>query len=202
MLSYARLPRDGALPTGAPLVWCGGTSGVLLHEAAGHASESGPVPCVWPEWLRVIDAPDSGIDDQGRQTRSVDLLRGEQPSAHRRETFRDPPLPRMSRVIVHHENGPAVDVVERIEVYLVAGGSYDPLTEQVTVRVTVARAFAADGTALWLQPFAISRSRHEIAAAIRGARGAPLRYPGVICSREGQDVHVLTSGCDLLTVFE
>ncbi len=201
LLSYARLPRVGDLPAGVPVVWRGGTSAVLLHEAAGHPSEIGSDPLTWPAWLRVVDAPAAAVDDLGERTRSVDLLRGEPPSAHRRETFRDLPLPRMSRVIVSHVEGPAIDVTPRIEVFLVAGGSYDPLTGQVTMRVTVARTCSADGKESWLRPFTLLHSRHEIAAAIRGAHGEPQRYPGVICSREGQDLYVETRGCELVTVF-
>lgn len=202
LLSYARLTRTAVAPENAPIVWCQGTSAVLLHEAAGHASESGSTPMSWPVWLRAVDAPLAVIDDLGAKTRTVDLLRGETPSSSRRETFRDLPLARMSRVVVSQVDAPPIHAIERIEVHLIAGGSYDPLTGQVSVQVTVARACALDGSAVWLRPFALRRSRLEIAQAIRGASGQPVRYPGVICSREGQDVYVESHGCDLLTVFE
>ena len=67
-----------------------------------------------------------------------------------------------------------------VEVFLVAGGSYDPLTDVVTIDVAVSTAGA----------FTIRKSRAEIAASIAGASGEPIRYPGVICSREGQELAV------------
>ncbi len=202
LLSYSALPRTEPLPSGLPIVWRKGTSAVLLHEAAGHASESGSEPVTWPGWLGVADIPAAATDDVGETTRSVDLLRGEVPSSMRRETFRDLPLARMSRVVVSQADAPPIDVIERIEVELVAGGSYDPLTGQVSMLVTVAAAYGLDGSIRWLRPFAVRRSRSEIARSLRGASGKPQRYPGVICSREGQDVYVESHGCDLLTVFE
>src|SRR5205823_13125544 len=69
------------------------------------------------------------------------------------------------------------DALPIFDVHLVAGGGYDPLTDVVTLHVAVPR-------------FTIRATRAAIARALRGAAGAPLRYPGVICSREGQELFV------------
>jgi hypothetical protein len=66
------------------------------------------------------------------------------------------------------------------EIDLVAGGSYDPLTDTVTIHVAASSAGA----------FTLRRTRAEVAASLAGAFGEPLRYPGVICSREGQELAV------------
>ncbi len=146
-----------------PIVWHGGSAAVLLHEAIGHPSEHGAPPVQWPPWLRV-DAP----------------------LAMRRESFSDVPLMRMTHVIVSQQNAPFALPEERVDVHLVAGGAYDPLTDVVTVEVAVPR-------------FTIRAPRAEIARALRGATGAPLRYPGVICSREGQELHVPSAAPVMIT---
>jgi hypothetical protein len=74
---------------------------------------------------------------------------------------------------------------EAIEVHLVAGGAYEPLTELVTVEIAVATYRGCR-----IPPFTIAKSRQEVAASLSGATGEPLRYPGVICSREGQELVV------------
>ena len=162
---------------GQPILWRNGSASVLLHEAIGHAAEHDAAPVDWPSWLSVRDEPPFAIDDCGRDTRAVDLMR-EPPSTMRRESFRDVPLPRMSNVVVRgsHESTPG----DFVEVFLVAGGAYDPLTDEVTIEVAVSSA----------GPFTLRRTRAEIAASIAGASGDPIRYPGVICSREGQEIVV------------
>lgn len=140
-----------------PIVWQNGSAAVLLHEAIGHAREHDAAPVSWPAWLSV-DAP----------------------LVTRRETFRDVPLPRMKHLIARQTDAPFVLPDRRIDVQLIAGGAYDPVTDIVTINVAVSSA----------GPFAIRRTRAEIAAALSGAAGEPIRYPGVICSREGQELYV------------
>ncbi|MEA2162609.1 MAG: hypothetical protein QOK37_736 [Thermoanaerobaculia bacterium] len=140
-----------------PIVWQNGSAAVLLHEAIGHASEQGAAAIDWPSWLSV-DAP-------------ITL---------RRETFRDVPIPRMTHLIARQSEAPFTLPQERIDVHLIAGGAYDPVTDVVTISVAVSTAGA----------FVIKRTRAEIAASLAGAMGDPIRYPGVICSREGQEIYV------------
>jgi hypothetical protein len=145
----------GQRPTAkGQLIWHHGSAAVLLHEAIGHAAEHGAPPVEWPSWLHV-----------------------EAPLAMRRESFSDVPLLRMTHLHAWQENAPFAIPDERVDIHLVAGGGYDPVTDIVTLHVAVPR-------------FTIRATRAEIARALRGATGAPLRYPGVICSREGQELHV------------
>jgi len=148
------IPRSPLAARRAPLVWHNGSASVLLHEAIGHAAEHDVTPVEWPEWLRV-----------------------EAPLTMRRESFSDVPLLRMTHLRAWQDGAPFVLPEERVDVHLVAGGAYDPLTDVVTVHVAVPR-------------FTLRATRAEIARALRGAAGEPLRYPGVICSREGQELHV------------
>lgn len=149
-----------------PIVWQNGSAAVLLHEAVGHANEHGATPVSWPSWL------------------SVDV-----PLVTRRETFRDVPLPRMTHVMARQLGAPFALPEERIEVQLVAGGAYDPLTDMVTINVSVSTA----------GPFTMQRTRSQIAASLRGAAGEPIHYPGVICSREGQELYVASHAPVLIT---
>lgn len=143
--------------SGLPIVWQNGSAAVLLHEAIGHAAEQHAPAIDWPAWLSV-DAP-------------ITL---------RRETFRDVPIPRMTHLIARQSEAPFTLHQERIDVHLIAGGAYDPVTDVVTINVAVSTAGA----------FVIKRTRAEIAASLTGAMGDPIRYPGVICSREGQELYV------------
>ncbi len=149
-----------------PIVWQNGSAAVLLHEAIGHASEHGRQSIAWPSWLSV-DAP---------------LML-------RRETFRDVPLPRMTHLVATQNGAPFALPEERIEVHLIAGGAYDPVTDLVTIDVVISSA----------GPFTIRRTRAEIAASLAGATGDPIRYPGVICSREGQELYVASHAPLLIT---
>jgi hypothetical protein len=149
----------------APLLWHHGSAAVLLHEAIGHPLELNVPPVEWPSWLHV-DCP-------------IEL---------RRASFSDVPLRRMTRVVVTQENAPFELPERRIDVQLVRGGAYDPLTDIVTIDVAVPR-------------FTIRATRAEIAASIAGAAGEPLRYPGVVCSREGQEL-VVGSFAPLLVTRE
>jgi hypothetical protein len=171
---------------GQSILWSNGSASVLLHEAIGHAAEHEAPPVAWPAWLSVRDEPPFAVDDCGHDARVVDLMH-EPPSCMRRESFRDVPLRRMTNVIArgNHELEPD----DFVEVFLVAGGSYDPLTDLVTINVSVSTAGA----------FTLRKTRAEIAASIAGASGEPIRYPGVICSREGQELAVGSSAPVMVT---
>jgi HAMP domain-containing protein len=158
--------RNGGAPLRGAIVWSNGSAAVLLHEAFGHASEHDVAAVAWPAWLS-IDAPLSS----------------------RRETFRDVPLMRMSHLIARQNNAPFVVAEDRIDVQLVAGGGYDPMTDIVTIDIAVSSA----------GPFTIRRSRAEVAASLAGASGEPIRYPGVICSREGQELYVASHAPAIVT---
>ncbi len=149
-----------------PIVWQNGSAAVLLHEAIGHPNERGSAPVSWPSWLSV-DAP----------------------LVTRRETFRDAPLPRMKHLVARQTGAPFAPPSQHIEVQLIAGGAYDPVSDIVTIDVAVSTA----------GPFTIRRTRAEIAAALAGAAGEPVRYPGVICSREGQELYVASHAPVMIT---
>jgi len=171
-----------------PILWQNGSASVLLHEAAGHAAEHGHEELQWPEWLTVHDEPDFAIDDEGQATSVTDLKR-ETPKTHRRESFTDVALPRMTTLIARQHGAPWQLPEERIDIHLIAGGAYEPLTQMVTLSIAFA-SIVRGGVAERLAPFQLRAPRRRIVAAIRGAAGEPLRYPGVICSREGQEVLV------------
>lgn len=149
-----------------PIVWQNGSAAVLLHEAIGHAGEHDAAPVSWPAWLSV-DAP----------------------LVTRRETFRDVPLPRMKHLIARQTRATFALPSQRIEVQLIAGGAYDPVTDVVTINVAVST----------VGPFTIRRTRSQIAASLSGAAGEPIRYPGVICSREGQEIYVASHAPVMIT---
>ena len=165
--------------TDLPIVWHGGSAAVLLHEAAGHAAEHDAAQVKWPSWLRVNDVPQFAFDDVGSPSRGANLLT-EPPHCMRRESFRDVPLRRMTNVLVRQTRARFLLPAKRIDLHLVSGGSYDPLTDVVTIHVAVSNA----------GPFTFRRTRAEVAKSFLGAKGAPIVYPGVICSREGQELAV------------
>ena len=190
-------PRRRFSYRGIPILWTRGSAAVLLHEAAGHAAEHRARPLPWPEWLSAHDEP--GFDDTGAAPAVANLLEGEAPRAMRRASFADVALPRMSNVVVR-QHGSAIDAPERrIEISLLSGGSYEPLTDVVTLFVSVAHL--VEGYRTRLPPFIIEESREVISRALRGAAGEPQRYPGVICSAEGQHLFVGSAAPVMLTEF-
>jgi len=170
-----------------PILWKNGSAAVLLHEACGHAAEHHQ-QSNWPKWLTIHDEPAFEIDDANEPTRIVDLTR-EAPATSRRESFRDVPLKRMTNLIARQQNAPWSLPDDRIEIELVAGGAYEPLTGMVTVSIAVAD-LVRGGETIPLQPFQIRAARDRVARAIAGASGEPLPYPGVVCAREGQELVV------------
>jgi hypothetical protein len=182
------LPDQSGGMAALQMLWQNGSAAVLLHEAAGHAAEHDHEPLQWPPWLTIRDEPDFAFDDAGNQTRPADLNQ-ESPKCLRRETFRDIPLPRMTNLIARQTNAPWSLPDERIDVHFIAGGAYEPLTEVVTISIASAD-LVRRGESIPLAPFHIRVPRARIARALAGASGGPLRYPGVVCAREGQEVVV------------
>ncbi|HSP33635.1 MAG TPA: hypothetical protein VLU46_04900 [Thermoanaerobaculia bacterium] len=173
----------------APIAWRNGSAAVLLHEAAGHAAEHAHAPAAWPPWLTAADESSAG---------TADLLAGEMPGARRRQSFTDVPLPRMTNVVAGNRGSDLELPERRVDVLLVAGGSYEPLTETVTLLVSAADL--VEGTrARRIAPFRIVATRDDIARSLRGAYGPIRRYPGVICSREGQELFVSSLAPDIVT---
>jgi hypothetical protein len=159
---FTSMPVAGEAPRDRPIVWRNGSAAVLLHEAIGHANEHGHAPIDWPAWLHV-DAP----------------------LAMRRASFADVPLLRMSTLTAWQRAAPFDEPDGAIEVQLVAGGRYEPLTEMVTIHIAVATL--GDER---LAPFTLERPRVAVARSLAGASGGPIRNPGVVCSREGQELFV------------
>ncbi|HEY0157046.1 MAG TPA: hypothetical protein VGF28_07100 [Thermoanaerobaculia bacterium] len=147
-----------------PILWRNGSAAVLLHEAAGHPAEHGLPPLALPAWLQL-----------------------ENPLTLRRASFRDVPLRRMTNLVVRAADAPFALPEARLEVLLVDGGGYEPLTDVVTLRVAAADLVEGDTTRR-VAPFTLTRARGDF--RFLGAAGEPLRYPGVICSREGQELVV------------
>jgi hypothetical protein len=149
-----------------PYLWKHGAAAVLLHEAIGHPLEHGQPAIELPPWL-IVDVP----------------------LKQRRASFKDVPLLRMTEVVARQHGAPFAIPEQRVEIELVDGGAYDPLTGMVTLRI--AAATLVDGDRIdALAPFTIHETRESIVRSIAGAAGEPLRYPGVICSREGQELVV------------
>ena len=188
-LPSPRLRGEGArrADEGLPFLWKNGSAYVLLHEAAGHAAEHHQ-HSTWPSWLTIHDEPDFEIDDANAPTRIADLTK-ESPACSRRETFNDVPLKRMTTLIVRQHDAPWSLPDDRIEIDFVAGGAYEPLTGIVTINV-VAADLVRKSEMTPLAPFRIEAHRDRIAKSILGATGDPIRYPGVVCAREGQELVV------------
>jgi hypothetical protein len=154
-LSAAEGPAATPASSRHAFLWQNGSASVLLHELLGHPLEHGIGPLPLPAWLH------------------VDI-----PLAMRRATFRDIPLLRMQHVRASQTHAPFNAADDAVEVTLLDGGAYDPLTDTVTLRIAASSAGA----------FTIREPRERF--VFTGARGEPLRYPGVICSREGQELVV------------
>ena len=206
---YARLSRAASMRPkvdvayrGIPIVWRGGSGAVLLHEAVGHPAEAGRAlsGMSWPKWLSVHDEPAIQVDDEGNRCMTVDLLSGEKPGAFRRASFTDVPIRRMTNLVVR-QNGATFDLpAKRLEVDLIDGGSFDALTDIVSLHVGAAELI--DGrTRQAVAPFTFSETRTSVSRSLMGAMGEPDRYPGVVCSSEGQALIVGSFSPVLLTVF-
>jgi hypothetical protein len=185
---------------GIPLVWQNGSGSVLLHEAAGHPAEHGRPVIEWPSWLSVRDEPQFEIGDTGAAVHAIDLLAGERPTAMRRESFASVPVPRLSNVITRTHDAPAEHPERRVEIFLVEGGRYDPLTDDVMLFVSAADLVESNRRR-HLHPFVIHERRDAVARALTGAFGPVTRYPGVICSSEGQEIAVGSHAPTLVTRF-
>jgi hypothetical protein len=146
------------------LLWQNGSAAVLLHELLGHPLEHGMPSIELPPWLH------------------VDI-----PLMMRRATFRDIPLLRMQHVRIAQRDAPYEPGDDPVTVTLVDSGSYDPLTDVVTLNIAASSIGA----------FTISEPRERF--VLTGARGEPARYPGVICSREGQELVVGSYAPEMLT---
>jgi hypothetical protein len=183
-------PVEATFAEPLPIVWIGGSAAVLFHEAVGHAAEHAMPPVPWPPWLRVEDHSIEGV---------ADLLAGDAPRSLRRQSFRDVPLPRMTALFASAKRVPFDIPPSRIEIHLLAGGFFDPLTDLITIDVAVAHR--VDGVR-WqrLAPFTLRMTRASVAASLLGGDwGKPTRYPGVICSSEGQQLVVGSQAPLLLT---
>lgn len=162
---------------GLPLLWTNGSAAVLLHESFGHPREHGMQDAPLPGWLHVDVA-----------------------LASRRASFRDVPLLRIASLETKQIAAPWKLPAERIDVELVDGGSWDPLTDAVTLRISSSQLMKG-GHEQKLAPFTLVAQRGAIHRSFRGARGEPVRYPGVICAREGQELFVASHAPLLLTDF-
>lgn len=177
LLELARTPAsaDAGYRT-MPLIWRNGSGAVLMHEAVGHPLECGA--------KRVTMAA------------SVEIS-----FATRQQSFSDVPLRRMTSVHVSSVEAAFSPPSEpHIEILLVAGGRYDPLTDRVSLSISVANHVDGDSR-VRLRPFMIDESRETIAQSLRGGAAAVHRYPGVICSSEGQNVYVGSYAPDIRTDF-
>lgn len=145
-------------------LWQNGSASVLLHELIGHPLEHDIKPLPFPAWLH------------------IDI-----PLMMRRATFRDIPLLRMQHVRIAQRDAPYEPEEDPVTVTLVDSGSYDPLTDVVTLHIAASSIGA----------FTLQEPRERF--VLTGARGEPARYPGVICSREGQELVVGSYAPEMLT---
>ena len=174
-----------------------------MHEAIGHPAESGH--------LARSEGTSSAVANEGGRARRAPTagetpalhwpswLRVEAPLVRRRQSFSDVPLERMTNVHVAAQQTMQLPP-KRIDILLVAGGRYERLTDRVALFISAADLI--DGNeSVRLRPFTIEATRVEVAAALRGASGEVRRYPGVICSKEGQELFVGSYAPDLVTEF-
>ena len=159
-----------------PLVWRNGSGAVLMHEAVGHPLELGV--------------------KSGGMAAAVQIS-----FAQRRQSFSDVPLRRMTLVRLSGlDAGFRTPSEPFLEILLVAGGRYDPLTDGVSLSISAAKLVDGDFS-VRVRPFEIAESRQSVERALVSAAAAVKRYPGVICSAEGQNVYVGSYAPDLLTDF-
>jgi hypothetical protein len=190
-LRHLRRPPTAPPPARPlPIVWRNGSAAVLLHEAIGHAAEHAHATLEWPRWLRARDV--------ARDGRTANLIEGQPPSALRRQSFRDVPLQRMTHLHFEQAGAPFELPANRIEVFLISSGTYEPLSQTISIDVAVADWIVAKKTQR-IHPFVLRASRNDVARALIGATGDPIRYPGVICSREGQELYVGSRAPVMLT---
>ncbi|HVT45341.1 MAG TPA: hypothetical protein VMT00_13230 [Thermoanaerobaculia bacterium] len=184
-----------------PIVWRNGSAAVLLHEAIGHPAEHGAPAAPWPKWLVVADDPEASgmlVDDAGERVSRRILTAGEQPSCRRREGFRDVPLHRMTTLVVECGKG-ALDLpARRLEVLLTGTGEYDAAADSISLAVDLAELVEGDRRRR-AAPFVLRARRDHLARSIAGAGDRQARYPGVLCSREGQRLYAGSIAPDLST---
>jgi hypothetical protein len=185
-----------------PMLWKNGSGAVLLHEAIGHPAESASF-LEWPEWLEVRDDPSIALvsmplDDTAQATSIRVLSAGETPSAFRRESFRQPPVRRMTNLTVASRRNVEQLPPQRIEVLLLGGGSYEATTDLVRINISAAR-IVSRSSARRVAPFQLAETRQSIRRVLHGSLGKPGTYPGVICGDEGQRLPVGAVAPDLLT---
>jgi hypothetical protein len=156
-----------------PLLWRNGSAAVLMHEAVGHAGRD-----LTKSWLRV-----------------------EVEHALRQQSFSDVPLRRMTNVRVScAADDFRAPASPHIEILLVAGGRFDPLTDRVSLSISAAN-LVAGAIRERIRPFEIDEPRQSIERALISGGSEVHRYPGVICASEGQNVYVGSYAPDLLTDF-
>jgi hypothetical protein len=106
----------------------------------------------------------------------------------------------MTHVIADHRGAPAIAFDKYIDVHLAGMGRYDAITDEVAL--TVACAEIVDGERREpLAPFEIRESRVSICRALAGAAGSPERYPGVVCSTDGQKL-IVTCAAPVIATSE
>jgi hypothetical protein len=195
-----------AEPRDLPLAWLRGTGAILFHEALGHPAEAGATRLEWPDWLRVMDDPShQGLgrmefDDVGRSVAPVDLTRGGRLTTARRESYRDEPLVRMTNVVVSTvDSRPAPLLPDpRLEALLLGGGRWDPVSDEISIRVIRARRVVSN-VASAVAPFTWRARRETIPSLLLRGGGPILAYPGVACGDEGQRVPVGSFAPTILT---
>jgi hypothetical protein len=205
LVALAGTPPEGEVDYGRyPIFWRRGSAAVLFHEAIGHPAEHGHAALQWPSWLSVRDDPAFAafhaltVDDTGMPAQAAFLTAGERPRAQRRGSFRDAPLSRMTNLVAACDGAPLDLPAAWIEVHLLAGGAYEPLTGMVTLSISVSDLVTPGGRRR-LAPFEFVEGREDIAGRMVGGGGPTVLYPGVICSSEGQELVVGSAAPDILT---